>query len=153
MVNAGVSGDTSSGGLSRLEWLLRDTVDVLVLELGGNDGLRGIPPDAMHDNLAEIIDRTRAKYPDVRILLAGMRMPPNLGQDYVRAFERVYVDLAREKDVQLIPFLLEGVGGIRTLNQPDGVHPTAEGHRLIADTVWDYLRPVLEDLPFVAPAA
>ncbi len=153
VVNAGVSGDTSSGGLSRLEWLLRDTVDVLVLELGANDGLRGIPPDAMRDNLSEIIDRTRARYPSVEILLAGMRMPPNLGQDYARAFEQVYVELAREKDVHLIPFLLEGVGGVRAMNQQDGIHPTAEGHRIIAQTVWTYLSPLLEEMRFVSSPA
>lgn len=153
VVNAGVSGDTSSGGLRRLEWLLRDTVDVLVVELGANDGLRGISPAAMRENLERIIDEARNRYPDVRILLAGMKMPPNLGQDYTRTFEEVYVTLADEKNVRLIPFLLEGVGGMRHLNQPDGVHPTAEGHRIIARTVWQYLRPVLEDMPFAQEPA
>lgn len=143
VVNAGISGDTSSGGVQRVDWLLRDTVDVIVLELGANDGLRGISPAAMRENLATIIDRARARYPDIKILLAGMKMPPNLGRDYTRAFEEAYFDLAAEKEVQLIPFLLDGVGGVAALNQGDGVHPTAGGHEIIAETVWRYLKPIL----------
>ena len=150
VVNAGVSGDTSSGGLRRLDWLLRDSVDVLVLELGANDGLRGISPEAMHANLAAIIDGARARYPGIEVVLAGMRMPPNLGQTYTRAFEQVYAELAREKEVALIPFLLDRVGGVASLNQNDGIHPTAEGHEIIAETVWQYLEPVLARTRFAS---
>lgn len=144
VVNAGVSGDTSAGGLSRLEWLLRDTVDVLVLELGANDGLRGLAVDAMERNLRTIIQRTRERYPDVDVLLAGMRMPPNLGRDYTRAYEMVFPRLAESEDAVLIPFLLAGVGGEAAFNQADGVHPNARGHAAMAETVWTHLEPVLE---------
>jgi acyl-CoA thioesterase I len=135
-VNAGLSGETSAGGLRRIDWLLRQPVDVMVLELGGNDGLRGVSPDDTRRNLEEIIDRTRAKYPDVRIILAGMQIPPNLGPEYAAAFAGLYTDVARSKQVELIPFILEGVGGISELNLPDGIHPTAEGHKILAETVW-----------------
>jgi len=126
--------------------LLREPVSVLILELGANDGLRGLSPNAMQDNLQAIIDSTVARHPGVRLILAGMQAPPNLGQDYVSQFQAVYVDLARENDAVLVPFLLEGVAGDPELNQADGIHPTAEGHRRVADTVWRYLRPVLEEL-------
>ncbi len=144
VVNAGESGLTTAGGLSRIEWLLRQKVDVLVLELGGNDGLRGIPPEVTRRNLKAIIEKTRATYPDVRVVLAGMQVPPNLGADYTEAFRTVFPALTEELDVSLIPFLLEGVGGIPDLNQPDGIHPTAAGHRIVAETVWRTLRTVLE---------
>lgn len=144
VVNAGLSGDTSAGGVRRIDWLLQQRVDILVLELGGNDGLRGIPPEVTKENLAEIIDKTRAVNPDVEILLAGMQMPPNLGRDYTERFRAIFPDLAEEKDVILIPFLLEGVGGVRQLNQPDGIHPTAAGQRILAENVWDVLYPVLQ---------
>ena len=146
VVNAGLSGETTSGGLRRIDWLLRQPVDVLVLELGGNDGLRGIPPDVTKQNLEEIIDKTRARYPQARIVLAGMQIPPNLGQDYTQRFREIYPEVARGKDVELIPFLLEGVGGVSTLMQADGIHPTAEGQRLLAENVWDVLAPVLREL-------
>jgi len=139
-VNAGLSGETSAGGLRRIDWLLRQTIDILVLELGGNDGLRGVSPDDTRRNLEEIIDRTRAKYPNVRIILAGMQIPPNLGSDYAAAFADVYPSVARNKQVELIPFILEGVGGIADLNLPDGIHPTAAGHRIVAETVWEKLK-------------
>ena len=144
--NAGLSGETTAGGLRRLDWLLRGRVDVLILELGGNDGLRGIAPDVSQQNLETIIERTRAHYPDVRIILAGMQVPPNLGADYTTRFREMYPTLAREQNVELIPFLLEGVGGIPSLNLGDGIHPNVEGHRIVAENVWQTLRPVLESM-------
>ena len=146
MVNAGVSGDTSARGLRRITWLLRAPVHVLVLELGANDGLRGLSPDSMKANLQAVIDSTRAHYPESRLLLSGMQAPPNLGPAYASAFSSVFSELARENAGALIPFLLEGVAGIPALNQSDGIHPTAEGHRMIAETVWEHLRPILADL-------
>jgi acyl-CoA thioesterase-1 len=144
--NAGLSGETTAGGLRRIEWLLADRVDVLIIELGGNDGLRGIDPKVTLENLQGIIDKTRARYPDVRILLTGMEALPNYGPDYTRQFREVFPVLARTNDVPLVPFLLEGVGGIPELNQEDGIHPTAAGHRIIAETVWQALRPLLEQM-------
>jgi acyl-CoA thioesterase-1 len=139
-VNAGLSGETSAGGLRRIDWLLRQPVDILVLELGGNDGLRGVSPEDTQRNLEEIIDRTRSKYPEVRIILAGMQIPPNLGPEYSAAFAEIYPNVARNKRVELIPFILDGVGGIAELNLPDGIHPTAQGHRIVAQTVWVNLK-------------
>ncbi len=144
VVNAGVSGETSAGGLSRIDWLLRDPVDVLFLELGANDGLRGIAPEVTKSNLKQIIDRTRARYPEAAIVLAGMQIPTNMGPSYTAAFREIYPELAHESDLELIPFLLDGVGGIPDLNQADGIHPTAEGHALVAETVWQVLRPIIE---------
>ena len=146
MVNAGVSGETSAGGVGRISWLLRAPVEVLVLELGANDGLRALSPDSMKANLQAVIDSTRTHYPEARLLLSGMQAPPNLGQAYASAFSSVFSDLARMNGGALIPFLLEGVAGVPELNQADGIHPTAEGHRMITQTIWRYLRPVLDDL-------
>ncbi|HMC27376.1 MAG TPA: arylesterase [Verrucomicrobiae bacterium] len=146
VVNAGVSGDTSAGGLRRIDWVLKRKCDVLILELGGNDGLRGLPVDAMQQNLQATIDRTRAKYPQVEILIAGMQMPPNLGAEYARDFQQAFVRLAQKNKATLIPFLLEGVGGRPELNLPDRIHPTVEGHKIVAENVWKYLRPVLQKL-------
>lgn len=143
VVNAGLSGETSAGGLRRVDWLLKQKVDILVLELGGNDGLRGISVDAMRSNLQGIIDRAKAKYPDIKIVIAGMQAPPNLGADYANAFKSVFAELAKKNRVALVPFLLEGVGGNPKLNLPDGIHPTPEGHRIIAETVWKTLEPLL----------
>ena len=143
VVNAGVSGDTSAGGLRRIEWLLRQPLAVLVLELGANDMLRGQDVSAMRANLQQIIDRARARYPDVRIVIAGMQSAPNLGEPYAREFAAVFVELARANDAALIPFLLDGVASVAELNQADGIHPTAEGHRRVADNVWRVLEPVL----------
>jgi len=143
VVNAGVSGDTSAGGLRRLEWLLRLPISVLVLELGANDMLRGLGIDAMHDNLSSILDRTREAHPGVRFVIAGMRAAPNLGGMYARDFDATFPDLAAQYDARLIPFLLDGVAAVRRLNQPDGIHPTAEGHRIVADSVWVVLEPAL----------
>ena len=145
VVNAGLSGDTSAGGLRRIDWLLKRRVDVLVLELGGNDGLRGIPVASTKTNLQAIVDRTKQKYPQARLVIAGMQMPPNMGADYTAAFARLFPDLARANQASLIPFLLEGVGGKPELNLPDQIHPTAEGHRIVAENVWKILRPVLEN--------
>lgn len=144
VVNAGVSGDTTSGGSRRIDWLLRRPISVLVLELGGNDGLRGIDPGATRTNLQTIIRKTKARYPKARIVVAGMEMPSNMGTEYTDEFRAVFKDLAKENGAALIPFLLEGVGGDPALNLPDMIHPNPEGHRIVAETVWKVLRPVLE---------
>ena len=144
IINAGISGETSAGGLSRIDWLLNDPLDVLVLELGGNDGLRGFDTEVTKANLQGIITRTRARYPEAAIVLAGMQVPTNLGSAYTSAFRALFPVLARENDTELIPFLLEGVGGIKELTLADGIHPTAAGHRIIAETIWETLGPVLE---------
>lgn len=143
VVNAGVSGDTSAGGLSRLDWALQGDVRVLIVALGGNDGLRGLPPDALKRNLAEIIERAQARH--VRVILAGMEAPPNYGPDYLVSFHKVYPALAAQYKVPLVPFLLQNVAGIEQLNQPDGIHPTAEGARMVADNVWAVLKPVAQE--------
>jgi acyl-CoA thioesterase-1 len=144
VVNAGVSGDTTSGGLRRIDWLLRRKIDVLVVALGGNDGLRGISPELTRTNLQGIIDKTLRRNPTVKIVVAGMRMPPNLGEAYTREFSRVFPEVARINHATLIPFLLEGVGGVPELNQPDHIHPTAEGQKRVAETVWKVLLPLLK---------
>ena len=146
IINGGVSGETTAGGLRRIDWLLRQPTDVLIVELGGNDGLRGTDLDATRSNLQAIIDKARAEYPDVRILLAGMQLPPNLGPDYTQRFRSLYPELAKANNVGLIPFLLEDVGGVDSLMQSDGIHPTADGQRIVADNVWDELRPVIQSL-------
>lgn len=143
VVNAGVSGETTSGGNSRIDWLLKQPLDVFVLELGGNDGLRGIPVSETRKNLQEILDKVKAKYPDAKRVLAGMQIPPNMGQKYATEFKDVYADLAKRNDVTLIPFLLEGVGGESELNQADGIHPTAEGHKILAENVWVRIKDLL----------
>jgi acyl-CoA thioesterase-1 len=143
VVNAGLSGETTSAGLRRVEWIMRQPFDVIVISLGGNDGLRGIAPPVTRANLQGIIDRVRAKYPAAKILLTGMQIPPSLGLDYALAFEEIYPALAKKNHVALVPFLLEGVGGSSRLNQSDGIHPTAEGHAIVAETVWKYLEPLL----------
>ena len=145
VVNAGVSGDTSAGGLSRLDWSLEGDVRVLVVALGGNDALRGLPVEELRNNLSTIIERATAK--KVRVVLAGMEAPPNFGQSYTDAFHRVYPDLATQYNLPLVPFLLQGVAGIERLNQRDGIHPTAEGARIVADSVWTVLRTMLNPTP------
>lgn len=142
VVNAGVSGDTSAGGLSRLDWALDGDVKVMVVALGGNDGLRGLPAEELQKNLATIIERAQAR--KIAVVLAGMEAPPNFGQTYTVSFRQVYADLAKQYGVPLIPFLLQGVAGIEGLNQRDGIHPTAEGARTVADNVWTVLRPTLK---------
>lgn len=144
VVNAGLSGETTAGGRSRVGWVLRKPVAVFVLELGGNDGLRGIPLTDTRRNLQAIIDTVRQLSPQAQIVLAGMQIPPNLGADYAAEFKQLYGELAQKNNLVLIPFLLEGVGGIAKFNQRDGIHPTPAGHRLVARTVWDILRPVLQ---------
>lgn len=143
VVNAGLSGETTAGGLRRLDWILRQPVDIFVIELGGNDGLRGIDPETSRSNLEAMIKRIRERYPSVKIVLAGMQMPTNMGPAYSRQFAAMYPELAQENQLTLIPFLLEGVGGVPGLNLPDGIHPTAEGHRIVAETVWKILEPLL----------
>ena len=142
IVNAGVSGDTSAGGMRRLDWSLEGNVRILVLALGANDGLRGLPIDQMKKNLRSILDAARQR--GVKVVLAGMEAPPNNGPDYARAFRAVYSDLAKDYDVRFVPFLLLGVAGNPSLNQPDGIHPNAKGARIVADLVWAELEPLLE---------
>lgn len=152
VVNAGLSGDTTSGGLRRLSWIMKQRCDVLLIALGGNDGLRGVPTAVTEDNLRSIIKQARTKSPGVEIVLAGMKVPPNLGASYTDGFEELFPRVAREENVTLIPFLLEGVGGERRLNQPDGIHPTAEGQRMIAETVYRSLLPVVQEVLARHPA-
>jgi acyl-CoA thioesterase-1 len=143
IVNTGVSGDTTASGARRMPWLLRRKIDVLVIELGGNDGLRGITPTETQSNLEKIIDLSREKYPDVQIILAGMQMPQNMGAEYTEKFKKIFPKIAEEKKTGLIPFLLEGVGGKADLNQPDRIHPNPQGHKIVADNVWVVLEPLL----------
>jgi acyl-CoA thioesterase-1 len=146
VVNAGVSGETTAGGLRRVDWVLQRPLDVFVLELGANDGLRGLPLEEATRNLQAIIDRVKGKYPGAKIVLAGMQIPPNLGRDYATRFRDLFPALARRNGIPLIPFLLEGVGGESGLNLPDGIHPTPEGHRAVAENVWKVLEPVLQSV-------
>ncbi|MBM3845330.1 MAG: arylesterase [Verrucomicrobia bacterium] len=143
VINAGVSGDTTSGGVRRTDWVLKQEADVLVLALGGNDGLRGISPAVTQSNLLTIIERARIRTPEIRVLVAGMQMPPSMGEDYARSYREIFPEVAKQARVSLIPFLLEGVGALPEMNQPDLIHPTAEGQRRIADTVWKSLEPLL----------
>jgi acyl-CoA thioesterase-1 len=145
VVNSGISGETSAGGLRRIDWALQQPVDVLVLELGANDGLRGIDPAEMRRNLDTILTRTRELYPDAALVIAGMEAPPNLGDVYTSSFRRAFSDLARKHDAALVPFLLDGVVAQPGFNIEDGIHPNVAGHRLVAETVWQVLGPVLEE--------
>jgi acyl-CoA thioesterase I len=139
VVNAGVSGDTSADGLGRIDWVLRRKMDVFLLELGGNDGLRGIPVSATRTNLQAILERVKKTYPQCTLMIAGMQMPPNMGEKYTEEFRAIYPELAKSNNAVLIPFLLEGVGGRPELNQEDRMHPNAEGHRVVAENVWEKL--------------
>ena len=143
VVNAGVSGETSAGALRRADWLFQQPVSVLVVETGANDGLRGLPADSLRANIQAIFDRAKRLQPPPRLVLLGMRIPPNYGRTYSQQFQAIYPELARANNAVLVPFLLQDVGGIASLNQPDGVHPTAEGQRKMAETVWQVLEPVL----------
>jgi acyl-CoA thioesterase-1 len=143
VVNAGVSGDTSAGGLSRLDWALDGDVRVLIVALGGNDALRGLPVAELRHNLSAIIEQAQAR--GIRVILAGMEAPPNFGRSYTVEFHEVYREVAKKYGVAFLPFLLEGVAGIDSLNQRDGIHPTAQGARLVANNVWAVLRPLLEE--------
>ncbi|HEY5080139.1 MAG TPA: arylesterase [Opitutaceae bacterium] len=147
VINAGLSGETSAGGLRRIDWVLRQQVDFLVLELGANDGLRGTPPETTRANLQAIIDRVRARFPAAPIVLAGMRMPPSMGQDYSEAFRAIYPALAAKNGLILIPFLLEGVGGRMELNQGDGIHPSVQGAAIVAELVWKSIGTSLRGKP------
>ena len=143
VVNAGVSGESSAGALQRIDWVLREQPVVLVIETGANDGLRGQDVDSIQANIQEIITRVRARSPATRIVLVGMEALPNLGAEYARRFRAIYPALARENHVALVPFLLAGVAGVDTLNQQDGIHPTVEGQRMVAQNVWATLAPIL----------
>jgi len=145
VVNAGVSGDTSAGGLSRLDWALDGDVRVLIVALGGNDGLRALPPEELEQNLATIIEKAEARH--ITVILAGMEAPPNFGRDYIVKFHRVYPELANRYHVAFVPFLLEGVAGSETLNQRDGIHPTAEGAKIVANNIWTVLGPIVAAHP------
>jgi len=150
--NAGVSGETTAGGIRRIGWLLNEEVDVLLLELGGNDGLRGLDLSTTEENLRGIIDTTLATYPKARVLLAGMRIPPNLGPEYTEQFRQIYPTVAEQyAQVTLLPFILDNVAGVDSLMQNDGIHPTAAGHRLVAQNVWETLQPMLEELRATEP--
>jgi acyl-CoA thioesterase-1 len=140
VVNAGVSGETTAGGLARIDWILKQKVDIFVLELGANDGLRGIPVAETVKNLQSIIDKVKAKYPDAKLVLTGMQVPPSMGADYITAFKDLFPTLAEKNKIQLVPFLLAGVGGNPKLNQADGIHPTEEGAKIVADNVWKVLK-------------
>ncbi|MFZ6051356.1 arylesterase [Halocola ammonii] len=145
VINAGISGETTSSGLRRVDWVMsKQEVDVFVLELGANDGLRGIPTSVTRSNLYEIIDKVREAQPDVKIVLAGMMVPPNMGQSYSDDFQSIFPDVADTANVELIPFLLKDVGGIDSLNQDDGIHPNPKGHRILAKNTWDVLKDVIE---------
>lgn len=143
VTNAGLSGETSAGGNERVDWLLRDQVDIFILELGANDGLRGIPTDETYKNLQSIIDKVKTAHPAAKLVLAGMMVPPSMGSDFGTRFAAIYPKLAKENDMALIPFLLEGVAGDTALNLGDGIHPNIEGQKIVANNVWEVLEPLL----------
>ncbi|MFM8913808.1 MAG: arylesterase [Flammeovirgaceae bacterium] len=138
-INAGLSGETSAGGLSRIDWVLKQPLDIFVLELGANDGLRGLPIDQTRKNLQGIIDKVKQRYPNAKIVMTGMKVPPNMGQKYSSEFQIIYPELAKKNNATLMPFLLEGVAGDEKLNQADGIHPTAKGHQIIAKNLGNLL--------------
>ncbi|OEK07238.1 arylesterase [Roseivirga misakiensis] len=143
VINAGLSGETSAGGLGRIDWILKTKPDVFILELGGNDGLRGLSLDETEKNLKAMVGKVRAKNPDAVVILAGMQIPPNLGQDYTNRFKNLFAKVAKETDSELIPFLLDKVGGYPELNLPDGIHPNVRGHQIVAETVWNDIKKYL----------
>ncbi len=140
VINAGLSGETTAGGNGRINWLLKQKIDVFVLELGANDGLRGIPVSETAKNLQSIVDKVKGKYPDAKLILLGMQVPPNMGADYTNKFKSVFPALAAKNKMELVPFLLQGVAGIPSLNQGDGIHPTVQGAKIVADNVWTVLK-------------
>jgi acyl-CoA thioesterase-1 len=144
-INAGLSGETSAGGLRRIDWVLQEPVDVFVLELGGNDGLRGTPLEETRSNLEAILEAAREAHPNAELVVAGMQIPPNLGAEYTEGFRQIFPELAQAEDAALIPFILEGVAGVPRLNLPDGIHPTAEGHEILAENVWDVIEPLVRE--------
>jgi acyl-CoA thioesterase-1 len=143
VINSGVSGETTAGGKSRINWVLNQTIDIFILELGANDGLRGVPLKETRDNLQAIIDAVLEKNAATKIILAGMQLPPNMGQDYTTEFKTIFPELAEKNSLFLIPFLLKDVGGIPELNQADGIHPTVEGQKILAKNVWEVLETVI----------
>jgi acyl-CoA thioesterase-1 len=143
VINSGVSGETTAGGKSRIDWVLNQKIDVFILELGANDGLRGVPLTETRANLQAIIDAVLEKNPNAKIVLAGMQLPPNMGQDYITEFKTIFPELAKKNQLDLIPFLLKDVGGIPELNQDDGIHPTVEGHKILAENVWAVLQHII----------
>jgi acyl-CoA thioesterase-1 len=140
VINAGVSGETTAGGLGRIDWILKQKADIFILELGANDGLRGIPVSETTQNLQAIIDKVKAKYPDAKLVMLGMQVPPSMGADYINSFKSIFQKLATKNKISLVPFLLDGVAGNPKLNQPDGIHPTAEGAKIVAGNVWQVLK-------------
>lgn len=140
IVNAGLSGETTAGGKSRIDWSLKQKVDIFVLELGANDGLRGIPPTETRANLQAILQKVKAKYPEAKQILLGMEVPPNMGDAYVTQFRAIFRQVAEKNDVAFVPFLLDGVAGVPSLNQKDGIHPTGKGYKIVAENVWEVLK-------------
>ncbi len=145
VINGGLSGETSAAGKSRISWLLKQPIDVFVLELGANDGLRGLPVAQTTKNLQSIIDSVKIKYPDVKMVMAGMQVPPNMGAKYAADFKNIFPALAKKNNMALVPFLLDKVGGVPKLNQEDGIHPTAEGDKILAENVWVVLKDILAE--------
>ena len=143
VINAGVSGETSADGLSRIDWILRQPVSIFILELGGNDGLRGLPAEATYKNLDAIINKVKTKFPDAKIIIAGIQVPPNMGETYAVKFRAIFPQLAKKNKVLLLPFILEGVGGIPNLNQKDGIHPNVKGEKIVTENVWKILKGIL----------
>jgi acyl-CoA thioesterase-1 len=143
VINAGVSGETSAGGRARIAWTLKQPVDIFILELGANDGLRGLPVKQTTENLQFIINTVKAKYPKAKLIMLGMQVPPNMGATYAADFKAVFPGLATKNNMALVPFLLQGVAGVRELNQGDGIHPTHDGAKIVADNVWQVLKGIL----------
>ncbi len=146
VVNAGLSGETSAGGLTRLDWVIRQRIDIFVLELGANDGLRGLPLEQTEKNLQQIIDKVKGKYPNVQIVIAGMMVPPNMGPEYTAKFRKIFPELAKKNNATLIPFLLQDVAGNEKLNLGDGIHPNPEGHKIVADNVVKVVEPLISKI-------
>jgi len=143
VINAGLSGETSAGGLTRLDWVIKQQIDIFILELGANDGLRGLPLEETQKNLQSIIDKVKGKFPNVKVVVAGMMVPPNMGPEYTSKFKKIFPDLAKKNNATLIPFLLQDVAGNEKLNIEDGIHPNVEGHKIVADNVIKVLQPLL----------
>lgn len=145
VINSGLSGETTAGGKSRINWVLNQDISIFILELGANDGLRGVPLSETRANLQAIVDAVKAKSPETKIILAGMELPPNMGQEYTSEFRQIFADIAKKNNLEFIPFILKDVGGIEELNQKDGIHPTVEGHKIVANTVWNTLEPIINE--------
>lgn len=143
IINAGLSGETTAAGKARISWILKQRVDIFVLELGANDGLRGIPVSETRKNLQDIVDQVKSKYPEVKLVMTGMEVPPNMGSKYASEFRVIFAEIAQKNNMALVPFLLDKVGGVPELNQSDGIHPTPEGHKILADNVWIVLKDLL----------